>query len=175
MKLVVLAASLAVLPNCAAPRTAIVTGAVGVVAGALVYHDAFQQETDNPFVAFGNAAIESTAGVAIVTAGAALVIAGLVGLGQEAHEDAKAPLPPIAQGPVMPVSMQANFAPPGSATAVLAARSDGLATQLQLEARAGHCEAATAIARRLAVLDRARAIALIERDGDVSSCVAVQL
>jgi hypothetical protein len=167
--------ALLALASCAAPRTAIVAGGVSAVTGALVFHDAFTP-TEAPFVGLLKAGVEGTAGVALLTAGAGLIIAGLVGLGQEEHAaPAPPPLGPLAREPMAPAAMEASFAPPGSATAVLAARTDQLTTQLQLEARAGHCEAATAIARRLAVLDRARTVALIEGDAAVGSCVGYRI
>jgi hypothetical protein len=105
---------------------------------------------------------------------------GAIGLAMES-DPAPAPLGPVAQAPapavVPPVvdSEPVALAPPGSATAVLVARRAQLTTQIWVESRAGHCGTATAAARRLALIDRAKLIALIDRNVAVASCVAYKM
>lgn len=170
-RVVALAAALAVLPNCAAPRAGLVAGAVTAVAGSALIYSASHKETE-PFNVAAPLEIvaEGTAGALLITAGAALVIGGLIGLAQE-HDETKPP----AAAPLREERIAApSFAPPGSATAALNGRVAQLSSQLQVEARAGHCTAATAIARRLASLDADHVTALVERDDAVASCIALR-
>jgi hypothetical protein len=199
MSLRLLAAGLAftTLTACAIPRTAIVAGAVTAVAGGMLLSDAQSSPQRDPHNLPANV-IDSTVsytqllvGTMTLLLGAGLITSGAIGLGIESEPV----LAPVAQAPATEASDRpsdhptkrltdrptdrpaepATLAPPGSATAVLAARAEQLTSQIWIESRAGHCGTATAAARRLAVLDRNRLIALIDRNATVASCLAYRM
>lgn len=166
-----LAAALAVLPNCAAPRAGLVAGAVTAVAGGALLYSASHKDSERfDVVTPLEIVAEGTAGELLLAAGAALMVGGLIGLGQEYAATEKAAPAPL---PVEPIAAP-RMAPPGSATAALNGRVAQLSWQLHVEARAGHCVAATEIARRLGSLDADQLTALVERDDAVASCVALR-
>jgi len=184
-----LALAFATLTGCALPRTAIVTGAVTAIAGGVLLSEARSVPKADPLnpASIPAAAIGGTisytaalVGTVVLLVGTGLMTSGAIGLGMESAE-APAPLGPVAQEPVpaivAPVAdgEPAALTPPGSATAVLATRRAQLTAQLWVESRAGHCGTATAVAQRLAVIDRAYLIALIDRNPAVSSCVAYKM
>jgi hypothetical protein len=178
LRLVAAALAFTTLTACAIPRTAIVTGAVTAVAGGMLLSDSQSSPQRDPYntpaklVDGAVSATQALLGTMVLLVGAGLITSGAVGLGME-REPALAPLAqvPAIDAPIRPTTLD----PAGSATAVLSARAEQLASQISIESRAGHCGTATAAARRLAVLDRSRLIALIDRNPAISSCVAYRM
>jgi hypothetical protein len=180
-----LALAFTTLTACAIPRTAIATGAVAAIAGGFVLSDSRSSPKSDPanpynipeqLIGGAISASEVVIGTVALLVGAGLMTSGAIGLGMES-QPVLAPLGPVAEMPVAveTTSEAAAFAPPGSATAALAARREQLTAQIWVESRAGHCGTATAVARRLAVIDRAHLIALIDRNPAVASCVAYKM
>ena len=184
MSLRLLAATLAftTLTACAIPRTAIVAGAVTAVAGGVLLSDSRSSPQRDPYnipAKLIDGAVSYTqvlAGTMALLVGAGLMTSGAVGLGMES-QPALAPLGPLAEAPTMieTTAERETFAPPGSATAALAARRQQLTTQIWIESRAGHCGTATAAAQRLGLLDRAKLIALIDHNAVVAGCIAYKM
>jgi hypothetical protein len=178
----------AVGSGCIYPRAAIGTGAVGLIVGGVVVSAVSSEPPpceNEPIDPGGVCAIGAVAsagisaagyllGGVLLTTGAALVISGLVGLSQDSQPPAgtrpatrAAPRQPIA--PVVEVEVPA--APPDDG-ALQPRTPDQLGVQLAIAARAGHCEAAAAIAHRLAKIDAARVFALGAHDPNIARCLA---
>jgi hypothetical protein len=180
-RLLAAALALTTVSGCVMPRAALVAGAVTTTVGGVLLVETARLENGHStiadeFISGVASRFEVGVGVAIVALGLGLVTSGVIGLRREPSPTT--PLAPLARDPAplgVYLSDPATFAPPSSATAALAARSAQLTTQIWIEIRAGHCATAIAAARRLAVLDRDKLIALIDRNVAVASCVAYRM
>jgi len=177
LRLVAVTLALSSLSACAIPRTAIVAGAATAIVGGVLIAGANHKASPDPInipanVILATADVASEAlGAALIALGTGTLVSGVIGLGIEDRTPAPTP---IAREPEAP-PVRLVEAPPGSATAVLHARSDELAIQLRVESQAGHCAAAAVIARRLGTLDPPRVTALIDRDDIVARCLAYRM
>lgn len=189
---IALLAALALIPGCSMPRAGMVAGAVTAIAGAALISDASNMRPSRgafdvtPLVV---SEAEVLVGSSLLVGAAVTLIASLVGLSQEhAAEEERAAAraartamslraPAAASAAASASSSSAVLAPsaprPGSARAALNGRVAQLAFELRLEARAGHCATAEALALRLDRLDRAQLIALADDDAAIASCVDV--
>jgi hypothetical protein len=181
--------------GCTIPRTALVAGTLGTIAGGVVLSS--QQEVpdcspipipygcaDTVAVGVSNAATIAL-GAVILAVSAGVLLSGVVGLAQESDETkpadphlaltaataSSAPLPPgsIALeigAPAIAGSSDAA-ASPDVASPQLQAR---LAMEIRLAARANRCPSAQVLLRALARLDPDVSLALIDGDKHVRRC-----
>lgn len=155
------------LPSCT-PRVGVAGGAITtVVGGAILIHGTTKADNLSEGIVHVG---EMTTGGTLALTGLAIMLGSAIWLAFD-HDDEPRAAPPAA---LAPLAIEPQLARPGSATAVLNGRVAQLTAELQLEARAGHCAAANAIAGRLATLELAHVIALAERDPAVASCIATR-
>jgi len=119
-------------------------------------------------IALGAVTAFVTTGSVLLVAGALLMLVGVVSLGGE-HDSAV----PTGLAEDEPLA-RSSSAPPGSARAALQGRVAQLAFELRVEARAGHCAAASALGLRLDRLDHAQLVALVEDDRAIAACIEVR-
>jgi hypothetical protein len=166
--------------GCTLPRTALIAGAATTIAGAAIIVGASNSQcraatADCDLYNLLNApgvVLATALGSALAAAGGGLMIGGLIGLAEERRDAARAaPIGPpgaFASGPPSAIS-------PGPPGATAPGAPDPRAVQLTLEARAGHCASAQAIARVLAAQDPDLVAAQIQRDADVARCLVYRM